>query len=146
MKKAVILWLVLLAAGLPSAAAATEPRPEARPHISANPTGTMVNQAVRLRGSGFAKNAQITLSECSRKSWAPSQGQCLASNEVTLRTNGAGAFKTSLQAQVCEAPSTGATRARKGPTERSCYIGEVEPGASERAVLCGAVKIHVSWP
>lgn len=127
--------LALVAALVPAAWA------NSRPHIAARPDSVMVNTTTELTGRGFAKHSEIVLSECASETWTAPQKNCLTANQVTVKTNGAGAFKTSFKALLCEG-----MRGSKGPTEVICYVGEIHPSGIDTIELLGAVQIAVTYP
>jgi hypothetical protein len=116
---------------------------KAHPKILAKPDSVMVNQSTTLRGSGFPRHSAVTLSECSRETWMAPQDPCEEGNEVTVETNARGAFKTSFKAMLCESSTTPAAA---GPTERTCYVGEIQPTGVDTIALLGAVRISASYP
>jgi hypothetical protein len=131
-----------------AAAAAFAPCAQARsakahPKILAKPDSVMVNQSTTLIGTGFPKRSEVTLSECSRETWIAPQNPCEETNQVTVKTNGTGAFKTSFKALLCEPSST---PPNAGPTERTCFIGEIQPTGVDTIELLGAVRISVTYP
>ena len=109
-------------------------------HIVARPTHLMVNQIVRLTGTGFAPATSLALAECSLTHWIAPQNPCLSDNSVTVTTSTSGSFVTSMRAEICPAvsPPTG--------TERTCYIGVRQPTGVDTVRLEGAARIVVSWP
>ena len=79
-----------------------------QPTILANPTSLMVNQSTALKGSGFPKNASVTLRECASSSWIAPQQPCLEGHSVTVETGRSGHFSTSFKVGVCEGEFSGA--------------------------------------
>lgn len=122
-----------------SASARAEARGRKQPTIRAKPTNLMVNQSTALKGSGFPKNASVTLRECASTSWIAPQQPCLEGHGVTVETNRTGRFSTSFKVGVCEGEFS-------GPTQKTCYIGEPEPNGIDTIELRGAVAIQVSYP
>jgi hypothetical protein len=117
-----------------------EPAFASAPHIVARPVDVMVNQAVALRGTGFAPRSTLVLTECSQTNWVVPQNPCLQDNRVTVTTNRSGGFRTSMKAGVCPAVSP------PQRTERTCYIGVARPSGIDTIRLVGAARIVVSWP
>jgi hypothetical protein len=112
------------------------------PRISARPSSAMVNQTIRLSGTGFGAHRNIQLMECSAKSWIVPQQVCTAGNSRVVRTNALGGFAASFTVRVCNAPPS-----TSGPvTERRCYIGEPAPYGVDTERLMGAVEVTVSYP
>jgi hypothetical protein len=111
------------------------------PHIVARPVDVMVDKPVALHGTGFPRNRSLVLTECSQTEWSVPQNPCLSDNQVTVHTNGAGAFLTSMKAEICPA-----TTPPPPQTERTCYIGVAHPSGVDTMTLVGAAKIVVSWP
>ena len=124
-----------------AASAAPAAAHKATPHIAAKPDSVMVNGTTQLVGGGFAKHTKLTLSECGSTVWIVPQEKCDTTNMVTIKTNGAGAFKAAFKVQLCpaEAPPP-------PPTEETCYIGVVHPFGVDQEELVGAAKITVTWP
>jgi len=110
-----------------------------RPRITAKPANLMVDQSTMLAGSGFPRGTELTLRECASTAWIVPQEPCLEGATVTVKTNAAGRFKTSLKVGVCAGEVT-------GPTERRCYVGEPKPSGIDTVELLGAATILVSYP
>ena len=116
--------------------------PPAQPHIRARPASVMVNHPVSLRGAGFQANTAVELTECSKTNWIAPQQFCSTGNSRSVRTDHRGAFVVSFVMDLCP-KSTPAT----GPvTERTCYVGEVEPKGVDTLELVGAAKVTVTYP
>ncbi len=124
---------------MPSASARATARRGKQPTIRAKPTSLMVNQSTALKGSGFPKNASVTLRECASTSWMAPQQPCLEGHSVTVETSRTGRFSTSFKVGVCEGEFS-------GPTQKTCDIGEPEPNGIDTIELRGAVTIQVSYP
>ena len=111
-----------------------------RAHIVAKPSELMVNQSATLTGTGFPKDSEVMLEECSSTDWIAPQDPCIANTALEVKTNRAGRFSTPFKAAVCDGSST------PPPTERTCYVGEPTPSGIDTIELRGAAKILVSWP
>jgi hypothetical protein len=123
--------------------ASASPSTVPAPHITVHPTSVMVNQSVTVVGSGFAPKASVTLSECSKKTWIVPEYPCATGNQVTVRTNSAGGFRTVMKATLC--PSIPVPPTALGIVE-VCYIGELQPTGVDTIALVGAARITVSAP
>jgi len=127
-----------------AAAVAAGPQPaQAKRHagrLKLKPGDVMVNTPVRVKGTGFARRAPITLLECSRTFWIVPEEPCNTGNEVTVQTNAHGGFVTSIKAEVCPEGEAG-----KEITERKCYIGVPKFGEDTVELLPSAKPI-VTYP
>lgn len=113
------------------------------PHISAHPNRAMVNQTIRLFGTGFRARNSVRLMECSASSWVVPQQVCTTGNARNVRDDGNGAFITGFTLKLCgqqRQPSSAPV------TARTCYIGEPAPSGVDTERLIGAVKVTVFYP
>jgi hypothetical protein len=131
------LGAMVFAAG-PAASAGAQP--STPPHIVLTPNNVMVNQTVSVRGTGFPRDASLRLEECSLTRWVVTQNPCLSNNAVTVSTNRAGAFETTMKAEICPAVSP------PQGTQRTCYVGVPRPSGIDTVRLEGAARLVVSWP
>jgi len=123
-------------------AAGTQPSQAKGRHakLKLKPDNAMVNTQVKVKGSGFARRASVTLRECSATFWIVPQDPCDTGNEVTVRTNAHGSFVTSMKAEVCPEGEPG-----EQITERRCYIG-VPSFGEDTVELSPSAKLTVTYP
>ena len=134
-----------------SPAGATLTSSQASPHIVARPNNLMINTNTMLTGTGFKPRSNLTVEECSTKTWIAPQNPCATSNVIHVRTNQAGYFKHAMTAKVC--PSNGPPHAQgsnrpshpQGFAQR-CYVGVPTGRGVDEIVLVGATPITVTGP
>lgn len=137
-RKFALLSLVLLVAAIAPAAASAK----GEPHITAFPSKVAEGKTVRLFGSNFARDSEITISECSQTGWFAIEGTpCLTSNQVSLKTSFFGTFDTSMEIGLCEEAVFASVRTK----QRTCYVGEASQASPELYELLGAAPIRVSY-
>lgn len=108
--------------------------------LKVKPGNVMVNTMVKVKGTGFARTAPVTLRECGRTFWLVPEEPCDTDNEVTVQTNGRGSFATTMKADVCPEGMPG-----KEITERTCYIGVPKFG-EDTGELAPRAKLIVTYP
>ncbi len=112
---------------------------EGAPKINARPHSVMVNSNTTLKGRGFPANATLQLQECGFTSWLAPNDPCLP-DTVTVATDSRGRFQTSFKVGLC--PEGKPT---KEPTQRVCYVGELQTG-EDTGSLVGAARLIVTYP
>lgn len=126
------------AAGVAGAAAHADPGSSARTVIK--PNTAMVNQTIKVHGTGFKPSTRFTIEECSRTNWFVPQNPCADDNSVTVKTGSMGNFRASMVAKLCPMSSS------PGRTEDTCYIGEPIGTGVDTIALRGHAKLRVTWP
>jgi hypothetical protein len=127
--------LVVTALPVAQAAAGTK-----QPKIKVKPHAAMVGTEAAVTGSGFPAGATVDLRECGKTLWLAPKSPCDTGNETTVTANGKGRFSTTMRVELCPEGEPA-----KGPTERTCYIGE-QVWLEDEGELAPAAKLLVSYP